>query len=254
MNERRADARAGGRARGRVAGDGEAVGAEGAGARVRGALDARRGSPMCGSWRGCARAGTRSSRSSRPATAASSRSGRSRACSSRRRRATRSGSRARGGPGAGADRTDLRRAGPELALAGRALRRRPADDAATPRRFSTRGFPLPAFLQLAARLRAGDRPDRRRRGAAVPPVRARAADARGRARGGDRRGDGGADARGAAVRGAVHELPARALPGALRRAGRDRPHGVRPRRRARPPRRGACGWRSRSPTSPAIRG
>ena len=46
----------------------------------------------------------------------------------------------------------------------------------------------------------------------------------------DRRGDGGADARDAAVRGAAHELPARSPARALRRAGHDRPHGGRARR------------------------
>ena len=65
------------------------------------------------------------------------------------------------------------------------------------------GLPLEAFLQLMRVYGAGDRADRRRRGAPDPPLRARAADARGRLERRDRRGDGGPDARAAAVRGAA---------------------------------------------------
>ena len=84
------------------------------------------------------------------------------------------------------------------------------------------GFPLVAFLQLCARVRPGAVADRRRRGAPVPPLRARAADARGRARPRDGRGDGAPGARPAAARLAAHGLRPPALPPALRRAGRGR--------------------------------
>ncbi len=152
---------------------------------------------------------------------------------------------------AGADRTDLRGLGPGRAVAGHALRRGPRDHE-VPAAVLTAGLPGGGLPAAAARVRAGDRPDRGRRGAPVSPVRPRAAHAQGRARRADRRGDGGAHARNAALRRALHELPARALSGALRRAGRDRPHGGRPRAR-RPPRRGDCASRSRSPISPATR-
>ncbi len=89
------------------------------------------------------------------------------------------------------------------------------------------GFPLVAFLQLAARLRAGAGADRRRRDPPLPHLRARAAHARGRARPPDGRGDGEPGARPAAARLADHGLHPPALPPALRGAGRGRAHGGR---------------------------
>src|SRR5215217_5742288 len=74
-------------------------------------------------------------------------------------------------------------------------------------------------------LRAGVVADRRRRGAAVPPVRARALDARGRAGTSDGGGDGGTGAGPAATGLTADGLRAPALPPALRGAGRGRPHG-----------------------------
>ena len=68
----------------------------------------------------------------------------------------------------------------------------------------------------------------------------------------DGRGDGGPGPRAAAAGLADHGPRPPALPGALRRAGRHRAHGVRPRGRTRSTS-GACAWRSPSPTSPATR-
>ena len=120
------------------------------------------------------------------------------------------------------------------------------------RRRARRRLPARRLPAARARLRPGAGPDRRRRGQAVPPLRARAADARRRARPRDGRGDGGPRARAAAARLADHGPRAPALPPALRRAGRGRPHGGATRRRRSSS--AACGWRSRSPTSPATRG
>ena len=114
---------------------------------------------------------------------------------------------------------------------------------------------VPARRSASARagIRPGDGTDRRRRGASVPPVRARAADAVGRDRHRDRRADARALARRAAARVAGDRPDPPALPAALRRAGRRRPHGGRPGRAARSTSAG-CGSRSRSPTWPATRG
>ena len=99
-----------------------------------------------------------------------------------------------------------------------------------------RGLPARRLPPAHARVRADAVADRRRRDAPVPPLRARAADARRRPRPPDGRGDGAPRARPAAARLADHGLRPPALPPALRRAGRGRPHGDRPRgrRRARP--------------------
>ena len=91
-------------------------------------------------------------------------------------------------------------------------------------------------------LRPGHRPDRRRRGEAVPHVRPRAVDADGvpgtRDRRADARSRGGDCCRSRPLDG----LAARPLPGPLRRAGHRRPHGVRA-RPARPAGRPAAGDR-----------
>ena len=113
------------------------------------------------------------------------------------------------------------------------------------------GLPARRVPPARARLRPGDVADRRRRGAPVPHLRARAADARRRARPADGRGDGEPRARPAAAGLADHGLHPPALPAALRRAGRGRPHGGRA-VRAGGPRPGARG-RSPSPTWPATR-
>ena len=113
---------------------------------------------------------------------------------------------------------------------------------------------LPARRAAAARarLRAGARADGRRRGPALPPLRARAADAR-RRPGLEMAEEMEELARAAAAaRLADHGPRAPALPRALRRAGRRRAHGGRP-RRARRSTSAACAWRSPSPTSPATR-
>ena len=100
------------------------------------------------------------------------------------------------------------------------------------------GLPARRVPAADARLRAGARADRRRRGAPVPPLRPRAADARRRPGPAGRRADGGADRAAAAVllAGDGPRPPAPAAP--LRRAGHRRAHGGRPRqrreRRARP--------------------
>ena len=110
------------------------------------------------------------------------------------------------------------------------------------RRVPARGVP-PAL----PRVRPGALPDRRRRGAPLPPLRARAADARGGAGARDGRGDGGAGARPAAALLAAHGLRAPALPPALRGAGRGRSHGDGHGGRGRGPRAGARGDRLRRP-------
>ncbi len=209
--------------------------------------------PTCASSRGCAPADTRSRRSSAPARTDSSRSVRSRTCSAARGRASPCAKRSAQRLGRRSDRADLRRPWgwgwcPRMAFTEEDVQMLKYGAAVL-----DAGLPLPAFLQLMRVYGQARRSDRRRRGAADPPLRARAADARRRAERGDRGGDGGARARGAAVRDAVHELPARAAARAVRRAGHDRPHGepISPRT---PSRRAACGWRSRSPTSPAMRG
>ena len=97
------------------------------------------------------------------------------------------------------------------------------------------------------RLWPGACPDRRGRGAALPPVRARAADPGGRSRAPDGGGDGGPRARPAAGRVADDGLRPPALPPALRRAGRGRPHGERARGRGRGSRARARGDRLRRP-------
>ena len=93
---------------------------------------------------------------------------------------------------------------------------------------------LPARRPAAARprLRAVDPQDRRGRGPALPPLRARAADPPGRRRARDGRGDGGARARPAAADLAADGVHPPALPALLHRAGRRRPHGGRLRRPA----------------------
>ncbi len=115
-----------------------------------------------------------------------------------------------------------------------------------------RRLPARRLPPAHARVRPDAVSDRRRRDAPLPHLRARAADARGRARRGDGRGDGAPRARPAAARLADHGLHPPPLPPALRRAGRGRPHGGGPRartQRARPRARGA----SPSATSPATR-
>ena len=111
---------------------------------------------------------------------------------------------------------------------------------------------LPARRVPAAhpRLRPGARPDRRRRGQAVPPLRPRAADARRRARPGDGRGDGDARRRPAAARGADDGRAAPPAPAATS-SSRTSSGTWRPRPTSTS---AGCGWRSRSPTSPATRG
>ena len=113
------------------------------------------------------------------------------------------------------------------------LRGRPP--AAALRRRGAPGGPAAGRAAAArARLRTGAGAGRRRRGAPVPSLRPRAADARRRPRRGDGRGDGGPGPRPAAAVLADHGPRAPALPGALRRAGRHRAHGGRPRGRAGP--------------------
>src|SRR5829696_4681795 len=97
------------------------------------------------------------------------------------------------------------------------------------------GLPARRLPPALPRVRAGPVADRRRRGAAVPPLRSRAADPRGRARPPDGRGDAGPRRGSAAARIADHGLRPPALPPALRRAGRGRPHGGRDRGRGRRP-------------------
>ena len=130
------------------------------------------------------------------------------------------------------------------------------DDVSPARRHRARRrgrAPARRAAAAAAGLRPGARAGRRRRGAALPPLRPRAADAGRRARRAHRRGDGGPR------RASVLPLAApimdrvhRRLPAALRRPGRHRAHGGGRRRRG--PSSGGCASRSRSPTSPATRG
>ena len=247
---RRADPRAGRRARGRLRRRRCGAGSRRGSSRRRGAGRPPRPA-RCGSSRGCASAGTRSSRSARPARAGSWRSALDE-CSRLRGPLHARAGRARAGLDAGADRADLHAPGAERAVAGGDLRGGPGDAALrrgdARRRHARGGLPAARCASTGRRIaQIADAEVRlfhlyiheplMREG--VPGVR-------------DRRGDGGPRARAAAVRRAAHELPARALPRALRRAGRDRPHGGRPRRRD-AARRGGCGWRSRSPTSPATR-
>ena len=73
----------------------------------------------------------------------------------------------------------------------RAHRRGGPPAAALHGRGARRRLPARRVPAARARLRPGARPDRRRRGQALPPLRARAADPRRRPRARDRRGDGG---------------------------------------------------------------
>ena len=143
---------------------------------------------------------------------------------------------ARDRAGARADRARLHDDGPQPGRGAADQRGRPAAAALRRRGRWRRASRSSRFLQLDPRLRPGDRADRRRRGAPLPPLRARAADARRRAGPRDGRGDGGPGRRAAAARLADHGPRPPALPAALRRAGRDRAHGGRPRRRAARPR------------------
>ena len=88
------------------------------------------------------------------------------------------------------------------------------------------GLPAGRVPAGAPRLRAVAAPDRGRGGAPVPDLRARAADPRRRARHADGRGARRPDRRAAAADDAADDLPAPQLPPPLRRAGRDREHGV----------------------------
>ena len=161
----------------------------------------------------------------------------------------------RGGRGdrarAGADRAHLDR---RRVLAGRrsTTSSRTTSAAALLAAVLDAGLPARRLPAARPRLRPGARPDRRRRGQALPPLRPRAADPRGRRRARDRRGDGRPRVRAAAAERADHGARPPALPAALHRAGRRRPPGVEPATRT--PSSAACGWRSRSPTSPATRG
>ncbi|CAA9521642.1 MAG: Adenylate cyclase, partial [uncultured Solirubrobacteraceae bacterium] len=135
------------------------------------------------------------------------------------------------GSGGRADHADLRRDGVRRPDARADLRRGPAVPAL--RRRGARGrVPADRVPAAVPRLRPGTRADRRRRGPPVPPLRPRAADARGRPRPGDGRGDGGSRARAHAAGLADHGPRPPALPAALRRAGRHRPHGDGSRRHA----------------------
>ena len=112
------------------------------------------------------------------------------------------------------------------------------------------GFPLVAFLQLVRVYVQIDAADRRRRGAAHPPLRPRADDPRRRARARDGRGDRRPRRRRAAAGDAADRVPAQPLPALLPRAGRRRPHGERA-RDAKPPSSARSRSRSASSTSPA---
>ena len=114
------------------------------------------------------------------------------------------------------------------------------------------GFPLVAFLQLVPRVRAGAVPDRRRRGAALPPLRARAADARGRARARDGRGDGGRS-RATCCRSPRRSWTTSTSASSSTSSSRTWSATWRSSSRTRTWTSAACGWRSRSPTSPATR-
>ena len=213
----------------------------------------RRRSPRRGSSRACATAGTRSRRCARPPAAGGSRSATWRSCSRRRPETLtleRGGARDRARAGADPPHLDGRRVLHRGARGGDLRGRRAA--AALHGRGARGGLPARRLPAARARLRPGARPDRRRRGEALPPVRARAADPRRRRRAGDRRGDGGAGLRAAAARRADHGPRPPALAAALHRAGRGRPPRDRGRRRT--PTSGACGSRSPSPTSPATPG
>ena len=179
----RAHARPGRRARRRLAGDGQALGQGGARAPVRRRAGRRPPRRRCGSSRACASAGTRSSRSARPARAGAWRWATSTNCLPLRRSPhARGRPRAPRGLEAGADRTHRRRDGPRACSRSRRSPRRTCRCCKYVRR-DPRGGPARGGADAdRARLRAGDGADRRRRGAAVPPVRARAADARGRPR------------------------------------------------------------------------
>ena len=137
----------------------------------------------------------------------------------------------------------------------------PGLDAGPPRRGGPRGaalhgggaggrLPAGRLPAGAERLRPVAAPARRRRGAAVPPLRARAADPRRRALDGDGGGAGRPDRRAAAADHAADGLPAPQLPASLRRAGRDREHGVGARATSATPS-ASCGSRSPSRTSSA---
>ena len=110
------------------------------------------------------------------------------------------------------------------------------------------GLPARRGAPADPRLRAVDPQDRRGRGPALPPVRARAADPPGRRRAGDGRGDGGPGPRPAAADVAADGLHPPALPALLHRAGRRRPHGDRDGARDAW---AGCRWPSASSTSPA---
>ena len=150
-------------------------------------------------------------------------------------------------PRAGADRADLGRRRLLGAGAGRDHRGRPRA-AALHRRGAAGRLPARRLPPARARLRAGAGADRRRRGEALPPLRPRAADPRGRRPPRDGGGDAGPRARPAPARRADHGPRPPALPPALPRPGRRRPHGARGRLGRRPrPRPPARGDRLRRP-------
>ena len=109
------------------------------------------------------------------------------------------------------------------------------------------GLPAGGPAPARARLRSGDGAHRRRRGPAVSPLRPRAAHAVGRDRGGDGGADAGDEPPGAAAGRADPGPDPSALSAVLRRAGRRRAHGVRPRRHRRRPGPDAGGDRVRRP-------
>ncbi len=154
---------------------------------------------------------------------------------------------------AGADRADRHLARAQL-RAGRLAHRRRSAAAALHLRGARRGAAAGGDAAARAGLRPGAGAGGRRRGPAVPPVRARAADAVGRDEPRDGRADGAISRRDLlplVLAGAGPGPPA--LPPVLRRAGRRRPHGGRS-RRGRPRSSAGCASRSRSPTWPGTRG
>ena len=194
----------------------------------------RRPRPTPGSSRGCASAGTPSRRSARPPRRASWPTASWRRCSPRRRgEHTVDGGGGGDRPRARADRALLDDDGPARPDAGVPHRRGRAGPSVR-RLGALVGLPAGGVPPARARVWAGAGPDRRRRGAAVPHLRPRAADARGRARHPDGGGDGAPRARPAAAHLAADGLRAPALPPALHRAGRGGPHGGRDGRGHRP--------------------
>ena len=237
---------------GRVGSDAQALGGVRRDPRVAGRpgrLGRRRRSPTPASWPACASAATRSRPSARPATrggwpTASSRTLFPAQPGPALAQGRRQGHRPRGL----ADRALLERLRPAAGRAGEPDRRGP--QGLRVRGLGARlGLPAGGLPPALAGLRPDAVADRRLRGAPVPHLRARAADARGRARPADGRGDGDAGRRPAAAGLADHGLRPPALPPALRRAGRGRPHGD---RHGRATTWAGCGWPSPSATSPAT--